>query len=831
MNQQKNSFNEKEVLHDLAHFLPEQAPLKDFIHHNTLHAFQQQEFHQALTEATTIFGYKTYLEMDEYRKAYKEGRIAPENLERVLEDRIPADSRMFYRTMLLTAPVETRSFKRIGEVRKYWKKEFRMDLDARVHTLLFRITGSYIDQGIATWSFPVHESGFLASVRQLEKNSFSSFFQSKRSRELLLNEQLELTDLLAILVGDETLYAHYLFDQQFAHPGWSGMVAVLEHRSGSLLNPVTISLRDFILLECLLEIDAIDDNFGKNWEPLARFIKEKPSELFAPVTAGTHLSLLQLWHEAFEWTYYDQVLRAVKLHQKEAENTSPTLQALFCMDDRECSIRRYVELLDPAAETFGTPGHFNLEFYFRPVNGHFHTKVCPAPITPSVIIRESKTTARKRKDVHFSERNTGFFGGFFMTTVIGWFSAFKLALNIVRPRVSPLTSVSSLHMDPTSDLEIEGDGTQFDQGLQVGFTVDQMTDRLEGLLKSIGLTENFAPLVYAIGHGSTSVNNTHFAGYDCGACSGRPGSVNARVISFIANHSEVRSKLAERGIVIPETTRFIGGLHDTSRDELSFFDTDCLPEFLKEKHLENEALFQKALVKNAKERSRRFQSIALDGKPENTLEKVRLRTVSLFEPRPELNHATNALCMVGRRSFTKGVFLDRRAFMNSYNYAIDPEGKFLEGILNAVAPVAGGINLEYFFSRVDNQQLGAGSKLPHNVVGLVGVANGIEGDLRTGLPSQMIEVHDPVRLMVVVEHHPEVVLASIQRNPATYDWFSKSWIHLVAVDPKDEQLYLLKGDRFEVYEPLEAPVPVVVDIERIICQSRENFVPALIREN
>ena len=37
-------------------------------------------------------------------------------------------------------------------------------------------------------------------------------------------------------------------------------------------------------------------------------------------------------------------------------------------------------------------------------------------------------------------------------------------------------------------------------------------------------------------------------------------------------------------------------------------------------------------------------------------------------------------------------------------------------------------------------------------MGLIGVANGIDGDLRPGLPSQMIEVHDPVRLLVIAEH-------------------------------------------------------------------------------
>jgi len=356
--------------------------------------------------------------------------------------------------------------------------------------------------------------------------------------------------------------------------------------------------------------------------------------------------------------------------------------------------------------------------------------------------------------------------------------------------MSPATASSFNHMDKFSKLTIENTNpNDKENDLQIGFNIEEMTTRVEGLLKSIGLIKDFAPIVYIIGHGSSSVNNPHYAGYDCGACSGRPGSVNARVMSYMANKKEVRELLAQRGIIIPNATQFLGALHDTSRDDINFFDESSLSTLNSGYHKKNEIAFSKSLDSNAKERSRRLVSIDTTLTAKQIHEKVRTRSVSIFEPRPELNHATNALCIVGGRDFTKGLFLDRRSFMNSYDYRIDLDGKILTNIMKPLGPVCGGINLEYFFSRVDNQKLGAGTKLPHNVMGLFGVANGIDGDLRPGLPSQMIEVHDPVRLLIIVEHFPEVVLNVIKSVDAMYEWFINEWINLVAVNPETHDFF------------------------------------------
>ncbi|MEI6879754.1 MAG: DUF2309 domain-containing protein [Bacteroidota bacterium] len=818
-------FDEHKTLHELKHYLPAQAPLKDFIHHNTLHAFQNQKFYDALQQASTIFGYKTSLSLNDYRNLHNSGRIDDKILEKVIQDRKGKAELSLWLDRLIKHHYDYEIDSRIGKLKQHWKNTYKIDMDALVHPILFRITCSYLDQGISIWNFPIEHRGFLSSIKELEKLSYSSLFQSERVKKLLLHTSCSISSLLDILIGDSSLYEQYLFDTQFGHQGWSGMVAVVEDNPQTLLDHKKITLNDFIVFELLLQINALDSL--SSWEPLAKTIKQIPVPIFDEVVNTELHEVITLWQDAFEWSYYDQVLAGLSaqvLMEPQTTLKKPNFQALFCIDDRECSIRRYVEKYDTSCLTYGTPGFFGVEFYYQPKNGKFHTKLCPAPVTPKYLIREINTRGLNESDANFSKHSHSLFRGWIITQTLGFWSAFKLALNIFKPTTTPASTSSFKHMDKFSELTIENKNiNQKIDGLQVGFTIDEMADRVEALLKSIGLVDNYAPIVYLVSHGASSVNNTHYAGYDCGACSGRPGSVNARVASYMANHIKVREILLGRGLAIPESTKFVGALHDTTRDEIEFYDEDKMSEAIKALHNQNKITFNKALDDNAKERSRRF--ILIDSKQSSSKvhEQVKLRSVSLFEPRPELNHATNALCIIGRREMSKHVFLDRRSFMNSYDYKIDLDGKFLSNMIKPIGPVCGGINLEYYFSRVDNPKLGAGTKLPHNVMGLIGVANGIDGDLRAGLPNQMVEVHDPIRLMVIVEHFPEIVLKAIHVTPETYEWFENEWVHLVAMNPEDKSLYYFKDGAFSSYKPITDKINHVDNLEVLIESSEENF--------
>lgn len=816
-------YNEQEVLNHLKHYLPSQAPLKDFVHHNTLHAFQYMNFHEGVRSAAQQFGYKVYLPLEEYRNLYHESKIEASILEKVVltHHKNPEE----WKPKLLFRKYDEAIHQSVGKLRSIRRQKDKINLDKLVQPTLFRLTGAYIDQGISMAGFPAAKGGLLASVRKIEKHSLIPVFTSEKARNLLLHTHCKLEDLLALVVGDEQYFEQYLLDQQFAHPGWSGMVAFLEDNPQSLLSKRKISLKDFIALELLLEIDFLEKKLGNNWKPLSEIIVADDYSETNYTAFDELFEVYKIWQEAYEWSYYDKVLSGLK-HKiaVSSDKADKSFQALFCIDDRECSIRRYLEKFDKKCSTFGTAGFFNVVANFQPEHGKFFTKVCPAPVTPKHIIKESESELRHKKDRHFHHSTKGVFRSWLLSQTMGLWAGVKLALTIFKPSETPAMVSSFKHMDKKGKLSVEchhPDEKVHD--LQVGFTVKEMTDSVEGLLRSIGLIKDFAPFVYVVGHGASSVNNTHYAGYDCGACSGRAGSVNARASAFMANHIEVRKLLAERGIAIPETTQFVGALHDTTRDEIEFYDTELLSESNLQAHRKNEKVFEKSLHYNAKERSRRFLLMDTSKSPEEVHEEVKLRALSLFEPRPEWNHATNALCIVGRRDTNKHLFLDRRSFLNSYDYSTDLQGKYLQNILNAVAPVCGGINLEYYFSRVDNYRLGAGSKLPHNIMGLIGVTNGIDGDLRTGLPMQMVNIHDPLRLLVIVEHYPEVVLSAISSNQATYEWFQNNWVHLVAIHPESKEIFRFQDSGFSAYAPESFDIKSVKDMDEIFESEHQNL--------
>ncbi|SDG73625.1 hypothetical protein SAMN04487996_122118 [Dyadobacter soli] len=495
MTARNNSFDEYAVLHELKQFLPALSPGRTFTHRNPLQAFRFLSFHDALRQASGMLGYQTSLSLEEYRSFYNSKRVKPEVLEKVLVEKKGIAKTFEWQDKVLMKKFPSDAPPRIGRLRANWQKQYKTDPDARVHPRLFRILGNYLDHGVSDWKFPVRGQGFLDSMREVESNSFVSAFNTPRARNLLLHTSPSISDLLSIIVGDEMLFQQYLFDQQFAHRGWSGLVATLEDSRNELPNGSSITFHELVVFELLLEIDVLDDRLGSHWQPLASGLANYPADLFAPIPADEKSEVLAIWQEAVEWSYYEGIL------------------AGLCRD----------------------------------------------------------------------------------------------------PQNSP----------------------------------------------------------------------NQAAGY------------------------------------IPEAA---------------------------------------------------------------------------------VTNAPDSLCITGRPSVIRNLPTGHRAFLNNYDFSVDPDGEVLEKILETVIPSLGAANLEYYFSRTGLTDVNAENALADQIVGLFGMTDNAGGDLRTGLPAELARGFEPMRLLCIVEQFPETVMKVIGRLREAQLWLVNEWVHLVVADPVSGKLSIIKNGELIAYK-------------------------------
>ncbi len=802
-------FNLDACIEHIAHWLPAQGPIKDFIHHNTLHAFQHHPFHEGVAIAAKLFGARSYLPLSDYQKLYSEGRINNDAISWALNhaDCNANEQDQLHKTLFEKDNIghyPPMSLTNNG-IRNAWLTQLEVDLNSHVHPILFRLLSNYLDQGISRWSLPNDNESFWDCIVRLARNSLIPLYPLNEPQvqdQLIQTPEEVIGHCLKKIVGDIELYEQYLVEMLLAHPGWSGMVSVIEQNPKALLARRDISLKQLIAIELLMEWASLLKKKGPHFACVAQLPHPKGTPLLKEGALSPKVPLrLKVWHEAMEWSLHSELLLALKPSSSQSNPTTPAAQALFCIDDRECSLRRNLEEVYPQVETFGAAGFFGIDFFYQGLDDAYPVAQCPNIITPKHLVKESSNDApttkfSKTRHGHFTGHTL--FRGWLYTQTLGLGFAARMAWDVFRPgaklpnvrALSEIDAHSQLHLLRESDLPNE-------DGHLLGFSLTEMADRLSGLLRNIGLTKNFAPLVVVVAHGSSSVNNPHFAAYDCGACSGKPGAPNARAFAWMANNEQVRNILRERGIDIPDSTRFIAAMHNTSRDEITYFDSHLLEQHPATGFAAFQTFMTEALERNAAERCRWFELAPIQQSNKIAHTHVKERTTSIFEPRPEYNHSNNLYAIVGRRQLTRDLFMDRRAFLHSYDPNTDSQGEVMARILSAVIPVCGGINLEYLFSRIDNSVYGAGTKLPHNVIGLLGVANGVEGDLRTGLPQQMIEVHQPARLLIVVEQSTNVMDKAIARINALKEWLDNEWVRLVACHPDSHQQFLYSAQGWE----------------------------------
>ncbi|MBM4343548.1 MAG: DUF2309 family protein [Deltaproteobacteria bacterium] len=628
----------------------------------------------------------------------------------------------------------------------------------------------------------------------------------------------ELVDLLAVRLLLERAAVRFLLAGQGDRSEGQPLMRRLA-RFGVPTRDANASIRAvaplFHVALCLGLLPEAIDNAGSAERHVLRTL----------VDGSQERRLRWLWQLAYERRYRVQVLDALVRHPRHgwALPAPPHTQVVCCIDDREESFRRHLEELDPGYETFGYAGFFGLTVRAVLPGTSRPRHHCPAGIAAThVLVEEPCEPAhhapfgaeralegmQSGADVFERGATIGLVRGS-LAGLAGSLALLPMAWRLLFPEASAVAA-RRRHLRPETRLRLlQAEPPQTLDGLPIGLTTADMVQVAGRVLGEMGLG-SLAPLVVVLGHGSASVNNPHAAGYNCGACAGGSGAINARAFAALCNRPDVRLGLAASGTVIPDSTWFVGGHHNTADDDIDLFDEGAVPAVHRAELERLHRDLDCARRNNAHERCRRF---GLDGhahgdaEVEHALRHAVGRTEDLAQARPEYNHATNALCVFGRRALTRGLFLDRRAFLVSYDPQAPQAAAHLASLVGAVGPVGAGINLEYFFSFVDNEAYGAGTKLPHNVVGLLGVLNGASSDLRTGLVQQMIEIHEPMRLLVVVEGTPQQALAAVHASAEVRALVEQRWVLVAVVDPDRDEAQFLHDRGFEAHAPETTQVP------------------------
>jgi len=558
----------------------------------------------------------------------------------------------------------------------------------------------------------------------------------------------------------------------------------------------------------------------------------------------------RLLHLAYERRHRISVLDGLALHATGTAREDlprPACQAIFCIDERFESVRRHFEELGPDRETFGAAGFFAVAMYYRGTEDWHKRPLCPIVVRPAHTVVE---VPRGGSEDHLADwqrlrRAMGnvsgamisggrtLVGGSIFAAVAGAAAAVPLVARVAAPRLTHrMSRTASRGARSRVQTELALLRTQDEplpDGTAAGFTATEMAAIVRRLLEDIGLTRGFARIVAVMGHGSSSRNNPHESAHDCGACGGGRGGPNARAFAAMANDPGIRAALRPHGIDIPDDTWFVGGLSDTCSDAMVLHDLDRVPA----SHASDLRRLQSDLAHagrmGAHERSRRFElAPPPDEGPDAALRHVEERSEDLAQVRPEYGHATNSVCIVGRRSRTRGLYLDRRAFLVSYDPRADADGAILTRTLGAVGPVCAGISLEYYFSSVDRTGYGCGTKLPHNITGLLGVMDGHASDLRTGLPIQMTEIHEPVRLVMVIDAPSSRIDAAIAAIPGVQRLVEHRWIRLACWDEQVGTLSFLEDGRWVPHVPELGHLPVVERSADWYAGRSEDLPPAVV---
>ncbi|MBS1604864.1 MAG: DUF2309 domain-containing protein [Bacteroidetes bacterium] len=646
---------------------------------------------------------------------------------------------------------------------------------------------AFFDQGQSTISMPLRNKGFLKSTLSLihfDKKIHSNDKQKiKWLQQLPHDPEAVISKALHFLGIKPSCHETFLTLMLTTLPGWAAHIQYranwTDARDKENDHPVTgieyLAFRS--VLTCLI------------WPQATELLAWHRKALERADTNDTYSTIVN-----DDNGYQQRLLKQLNGSRPPQKRSRPEAQLVFCIDVRSEPFRRALEATGNY-ETLGFAGFFGVPVSIGNAVTAESYASCPVLLKPAYHVEEYPANCSHRSYKQGYRKFQGimrlyqslkytFAAPFGLVETIGLTSGLWMAIRSISPKGAAfIQSLLRRRLTPAYPVIPDLTGIPFPQQVEMAASA----------LKLMGLTETFAPVVVFCGHGSTSENNAYGTALDCGACGGRHGEPNARILAKILNDERVRSELEERRINIPDDTIFVAAAHNTTTDEVKVYDGQ-LPDTFTGKML---------TLKNDLERARnnnciwRATQLEVDTAPGRATQRMALRAIDWAQVRPEWGLAGNAAFIAGPRWLTKDCDLQGRAFLHSYEWEKDKDSSSLKTILTAPMVVAQWINAQYLFSTLDNVAFGGGSKITTNITGKIGIMQGNASDLMHGLPLQSVftsdddPYHKPLRLTVVVYAPAARIGEIVEQHDILRKLFGNGWVHLICYDPKDQKIYKL----------------------------------------
>ena len=767
-------------------------PLDSFVAVNPYWGFADETFAEAAAHLQGTFGERVIMDRRWYAELLQSGKLSMTDILQAGADLGLNHEEEDWREYLRQRSELPMRLPRLPEL---MNRQGRASFSEYVVEQISRFLAAYFDQGQSLWQLPKSKGlGLFGTWRQytLADRSLNSMGLMKAKPQLLALppvSSLAREWALKTLQVPEAAEESYLLVLLKSIGGWASWCRYLlwqaEMQGGSnqdLLDLLTIRM----IWEALLLQNAKPE-VQERWRKQVRgwILDDKGADREDALRGEALL-------RATEIAYRRQVAASIRHAPPKKKRTSagltPRVQAAFCIDVRSEVFRRHLEGAMPTLETIGFAGFFGVLLDYQRQGDVATRTQSPVLLNPSVHVREDGPTPVV--EMRFRRLRRASEWKHFKLSAASCFTFVETAgLSYVGRLLADTLGWHRPSLPPDEAGLREEERAQLQCVLPPSLTLDERVAMAEFILTGLGLNRGgVAPIVLLAGHGSSTTNNPHRAGLDCGACAGQTGEVNAKVAASLLNDPKVREALVAKGWDLDPSTCFLPALHDTTTDQVRLLGGLNDPRLDTKLLAELQAALEQAGNLTRVERMLRLEPDLRD--PQTVARNTIARGRDWSQVRPEWALAGNAAFIAAPRWRTREMNLAGRAFLHDYDATKDPDLGVLTLIMTAPLVVANWINMQYYGSIVDNQRQGCGNKVLHNVVGgTLGVLEGNGGDLRIGLSEQSLRdsnsglQHEPLRLSAFIEAPTEAMDRVIAGNGILGQLVNNRWLSVLQIAP------------------------------------------------